>query len=76
LVKVTLHHTEPGLDDTEDLVFKQSVTGPLTWKMPFKDKTQKSYSWRAEYFKADGSHKGTGADSVTDETLVLPATAG
>jgi hypothetical protein len=76
LVKVSLHHEEPGLSETEDFVFKESAAETEVWKMPHKAPTNKAYSWKAQYFKADGSSKTIGAEDVTDETLVLPATAG
>ncbi|HSX68689.1 hypothetical protein [Nocardioides sp.] len=75
LVKVTLHHVEEKLDETEDLVFKDGTPTPLAWQMPFKDKTKKAYSWKATYFKADGSNASIEGTDVTDETLVLPAQA-
>lgn len=75
LVKVTLRHVEERLDETEDLVFKEGSPSPLAWEMPFRDKTRKTYSWKATYFKADGSSASVEGADVTDETLVLPAQA-
>ncbi|MGV9868067.1 hypothetical protein [Rhodococcus koreensis] len=76
LVKVSLHHEEAGVNETEDFVFKESnASTAQVWKMPYKVTANKAYSWKAQYFKADGSSKTTGADNVTDEMLVLPATA-
>ncbi|MBO9522994.1 MAG: hypothetical protein J7518_15790 [Nocardioidaceae bacterium] len=75
LVKVSLHHVEDKLDETEDLVFKDGAPTTGVWAMPFKDKTKKSYSWKATYFKADGSNATVEGHDVTDETLVLPAHA-
>lgn len=76
LVKVTLHYAHGDIDETGDLVFKSSVPGPLTWSFPYSDKTQKSYSWKATYFLANGTSATITTDATTEETIVLPATAG
>lgn len=75
LVKISLHHVEEKIDETEDLVFKDGSPSTLVWPMPFKDKTKKAYSWKATYFKADGSNASVEGKDVTDETVVLPAHA-
>ncbi|MGN6220985.1 MAG: hypothetical protein ACTHNQ_15910 [Microbacterium sp.] len=75
LVKVSLHHTEAGADDTEDLVFKPTGETSLVWKMPYKDKAKKTYSYTATYFLPDGTSASVTKDGVGDETLVLPGKA-
>jgi len=75
LVKVSLRHTEPGADDTEDLVFKPAGPTTLAWQMPYKDKAKKTYSYAATYFLADGTSVTVTKDDVGDETLVLPEKA-
>jgi len=52
------------------------VPGQLTWSFPYSDKTQKSYSWKATYFLANGTSATITTDATTEETIVLPATAG
>jgi hypothetical protein len=76
LVKVTLV-SETDVEDTEDLIFKQGSTSPLVWKLPYKDKHKKrSYSYRAQYFPTSGAPKDIHVTTITDESVVLPETAG
>jgi hypothetical protein len=76
LVKVTMV-SETDVEDTEDLIFKQASPTPLTWRLPYKDKNKKrAYSYRAQYFPISGSPKDVVGTTTTEESVVLPETAG
>ena len=76
LVKVSLRHVEDGIDESGDLVFKATVPGPLTWQYPYKDRTRRGVSYTATYFLTDGTSATVSVDATTEQTIVLPATAG
>lgn len=74
LVKVTLRYVDAanGIDETDDLVFKAGSDSTLTWEYPYKDKTKKSYQYKAVYFPAAGKPLTVTVTDTTEETIVLP----
>lgn len=77
LVSVTLHYVDAdnGIDESESFTLR--VNGaPQKWELPIRDRTKKSYEWKATFFLVDGSRReSSSGGQVSDESLFveLPA---
>lgn len=79
LVKVSAHYvdTANAIDQTEDFVFTAAKPTCPAWVLPIKDATQKSYTYNATFYMADGTQVSLPDTKTTDDTIILqlPVTA-
>ncbi|MFT3886764.1 MAG: hypothetical protein QM713_01180 [Arachnia sp.] len=76
LVKVSLRTTEPDVDKSQDLVFKDPAVTSLSWDYPYVDESKKALDYTVTYFAANGTSTSTTVTGSTDSTIVLPPSAG
>jgi hypothetical protein len=75
LVKVSLKYDDAanGIHVQKDFVFKKSAATTQTWSVELRDKNQREYQWRAEYFlPAGGPPKTRDWAKSTEPTLLVP----
>ncbi|MCT9934393.1 hypothetical protein N5079_29730 [Planotetraspora sp. A-T 1434] len=73
LATVEIHYTDPGhgIDERGSFTFRKPGNEQL-FELAIQDKTQKSYTWKAKFFMADGSRKEIESPGpVTDADLII-----
>lgn len=72
LVKVSLSTTEPGIDRSTDLVFKNGSPTTVAWEYPYKDAAKRALDYTVTYFTANGSSASKTVTGSREATVVLP----
>ena len=72
LVKVSLSTTEPGIDRSTDLVFKNGSPTTVAWEYPYKDAAKRALDYTVTYFTANGSSSSKTVTGSKEATVVLP----
>jgi hypothetical protein len=57
-------------DATTEKVF-EGAPQPFTWRVPKKPGGGSEYTYRIEWFRADGSRELAGPETVRDEVLII-----
>lgn len=73
LAHIQLEYTDAdkGVDERKDFTFMASASNPQKWLVKVKDKTKKTYNYKATYYFKDGSKKEVLKEGVSDLTVFL-----
>jgi hypothetical protein len=72
LAQVSLRHTTPGGEEhSQNLLFQPDQHDQKVWTVPLAADDQPSYSWSAQFYLTDGTHRSIPAAESTERVLVL-----